>query len=318
MGESGAQYTFKVHDSTKIVRSMRKEPPAHYRIEIDSFTSFQRALPMRRRFFKSTQFYVEGYRWVLSIYLNGKEVDNGKDHISLYLQMAANLGDGYSSINATCKFFIYDYIKKMYLVVQGLEVYRFDDIEIQQGISRVLSLNDFTNASNGFLSNGRSMFGVEVTIVSATAQTANLRALNVWRDRTFTWAIPNFSECLMYDYVDSDEFPRRRSWRLQMHPKGWGKALGKGLSLYLCLMNSSDLTNGRKLFVHMELRLKNMKNEPDKVETVVGCYTSFATIWGSNYLASLSDVHNSEKGFKLDDQLIVEVELKELHLMADN
>ncbi|GAB4852802.1 hypothetical protein Ancab_040562 [Ancistrocladus abbreviatus] len=309
----GAQYTFSVHDGTEIVRSVRKGPPIHYLFEIDSFESFRNTLAAPN--FDSTEFDVEGYR-VLSIYPNGKQEDNGKDHISLYLKLVEKLGHG-RSINATYKFFIYDYRRKIYLVVQELQVQHFDDIENEQGISRVLSLSNFTNTSNGFLMNDCCMFRVEVTTMNTIAQNACLRALNAQRDNTFSWPIQHFSKLNEDEY--SDQFTMEgHSWKLLIHPRGFGSGKGKSLSMFLVLIDFSDLTNGRKLHARMELRLKNLRSGPHSSQIISAWYTRSFFSWGHDNVASLCDLHNLEKGFKIDDKLIVEVELKQLYLMKEN
>ncbi|GAB4852012.1 hypothetical protein Ancab_040539 [Ancistrocladus abbreviatus] len=314
----GREYTFKVADPTEIIRSLRKEPPAHYLLEIDSFKSFELSLRNMSGYFESTIFDAEGYKWVMSINLRRWGDNDATLYISLHLKLVQKLGHG-SSVNATYKFFIYDYRRKIYLVVQGSEVQRFDDIQNEHGISRVLSFSDFTNASNGFLVNGCCMFGVEIAVISTTAQNARLSALNAQRCNKHTWVIPNFSECLMHECTCSSPFTKEgRSWELWVHPKGHGMGLGNSLSLYLRLKDLDDLINGRKLFVHAELRLKNVRNEPDRTGTIVVWYTSSAPSWGHDKVALLSDLHDPQKGFKLDDKLIVEVEFKHLYLMKEN
>ncbi|GAB4852795.1 hypothetical protein Ancab_040559 [Ancistrocladus abbreviatus] len=199
----------------------------------------------------------------------------------------------------------------------GLEVQRFDDIAKERGISRVLSLSNFTNTSNGFLVNDHCMFGVEVSIISTIAQNARLRILNERRNNIFTWPIQHFSELNNYAY--SDQFTmEERSWRLLMYPGGYGSGEGNNLSLYLSLIDFSDLTNGRKLFAKIELRLKNLRNDPHRSQTISIWYTRSSSSWGHDKVASLSDLHNSEKGFKLDDKVIAEVEVKQLYLMKEN
>ncbi|GAB4856319.1 hypothetical protein Ancab_040479 [Ancistrocladus abbreviatus] len=254
---------------------------------------------------------------ILRIYPNGKEEDNGEDHVSLYLKLARSL-DG-CDVNATYKFFVYNYKRKMYLVVQGFEVQHFDDVEdIEHGISRVLSLNDFLNPSNGFILNGRCKFGVEVTVMRPTARDACLLDLNVQRRSRFTWPIRNFTESLMYDYLDSRPFTMEgRRWFLRMYPRGHGPGFEKSISIYLHLCDFSDLRNGRRLYITMELRAKNLMNEPDATQTVFACYNISSYASGHCDLVALSDLHNSEKGFKLDDMLILEVELKQQYLLED-
>ncbi|GAB4856358.1 hypothetical protein Ancab_040485 [Ancistrocladus abbreviatus] len=162
------------------------------------------------------------------------------------------------------------------------------------------------------------MFGVEITILHATAKNAVLNVLDKKADvYKYTWPIKNFSPRSKNNHVESNEFSMGgRSWKLEMFSRGHGKALGKSLALFLTLLDSSNITNGRRLFVDGELRVKNLKNEPDKTSKLNETYDKLNTCWG-DCLISLSDLHNPNKGFKLNDTLIVEVELKHMHLMDE-
>ncbi|GAB4856334.1 hypothetical protein Ancab_040482 [Ancistrocladus abbreviatus] len=225
MGENGAQQTFNVHRATEIVRFMRKEPPAHYRIEIESFTSFLSSFPRHLQCIESTEFFVEGYKWILGIYPN----DQG--HLTLALQL--NEPRDRFPVNAMCKFFIYNYQREMYLVVHGSQGLHFDDVLPLHGI-QMLSVSDFTNVSNGFFLNDRCMFGVEVTILGIISKKAVLRALDIGRDNyNETWEIQNFSEFQKSDKVHSHQFSMGgRLWELVMYPRGCGKNWGKSLALF--------------------------------------------------------------------------------------
>ncbi|GAB4830652.1 hypothetical protein Ancab_040193 [Ancistrocladus abbreviatus] len=310
MGANGAQQTFGVHHATEIVRFMRKEPPAHYRIEFESFTSFLSSFPQHLQCIESTEFVVEGNKWILGIHPN----DQG--HLTLALQL--NEPCDRFPINAMCKFFIYNYQSQMYLVVHGSEALHFDDILRVRGIQMLL-VSDFTNVSNGFFLNDRCMFGVEVTILGTTAKKTVLRALNIGRDNfKETWEIQNFQELSSEsDEVHSHQFNMGgRLWKLVMYPRGCGKNWGKSLALFLVLLDCSDVTDGRKLYVNMEIHLKNLRNEPDITEKIIACYQVSSASWGIN-LILLRDLHNPEKGFKLDDKLILEIEVKHMYLMDE-
>ncbi|KAL9263494.1 MATH domain and coiled-coil domain-containing protein [Drosera capensis] len=308
-------YTFNVQDS-KIIRTVRETPPAHYLLEIESFASLKNLVPLApTTFFESTEFEGASHKWVLVIYPAGNKDDDGVDHISLYLKLIDKLDHGYS-VMATIKFFIYDYRRKTYLIIQGLGEQRYDVMEKQKGIARALPLSDFLSSSNGFINGGRCKLGVEVLVVDAIARTACCSTLKERPNSIYTWPIENFSQ--IADRVFSDEFTREgRKWKLQLYPRGYGAGYNKAISLYLFLVDFTDLINGKKLYVEHELRVRNLQNQKDATRMAGGWYINTGHNWGVANLLSLSDLHNSKKGFKIDDKVIVEVKLNLMVLMKD-
>ncbi|GAB2267613.1 hypothetical protein Dimus_002595 [Dionaea muscipula] len=315
MGSSTA-YTFKVQGASKITRSVREAPPAHYLFEIESFASLKNSVGQATtKHIDSSEFDAAGYKWVLVIYPNGNTNDDGDDHISLYLKLIDKLDHG-CSVHATFKFFIYDYKRKTYLTIQGLADTIYDAMEKEKGIATALPLSDFTSSSNGFVKNDRCMFGVEVFVIDTIARNVCLSTLKQRTNSIYTWAIQEFSDITDGQY--SDHFTREgRSWRLQIYPRGWGAGQGKSLSLYLSLVDFADLTNGKKLYVEKELSVKNLQNHKDATKTSRGWFTKSSHCWGISNLLSVSDLRNANKGFKVDDKVIVEVKLNLMMLTKD-
>ncbi|KAL9271726.1 MATH domain and coiled-coil domain-containing protein, partial [Drosera capensis] len=97
--------------------------------------------------------------------------------------------------------------------------------------------------------------------------------------------------------------------KLELYPKGYATGYNKGISLYLFLVDFTDLINGKKLYVEYELRVRNLLNKKDATRMGRGWYVNTEHNRGIPNLLSLSDLHNSEKGFKIDDKVIVEVKL---------
>ncbi|GMH18156.1 hypothetical protein Nepgr_019997 [Nepenthes gracilis] len=312
-------YTFKVENPAKIIRSFREGPPASYLFEIESFKSLTNSiLDAPSKYFETTEFEAGGFNWLLSLYPTGNKDDDGGDHISLYLKLVDRLDQG-DSIDATFKFFVYDYKRRAYLTVQDLREQCFDEMEKERGISRVLPLSDFTNASNGFLKNDRCKFGVEVFVADTVAKTASLSTLNERSDSTFVWWIQDFSK--LSDPAFSNEFLMEgRSWKLKLAPKGHASGLHKSLSASLVLNDATDLTNGKKVYVEHELRLKNFQGPQDTdIARITRAWYSRSNgcEWGTDNLISLSELHDPSKGFLLEDKLILEVKLNLVFLMSD-
>ncbi|GAB2218145.1 hypothetical protein Droror1_Dr00001363 [Drosera rotundifolia] len=311
-----ALYTFRVQGVTDVIRSVREAIPAHYLVEIESFTDIKDSIAgVIPEHFESTEFDAAGHKWVLVIYPHGNKGEDGEDHISLYLKLISKLDHGWS-VDATIKFFIYDYRRKKYLTLQGPGEHTYDAMEKEKGIAHAIPFSDFTLPSNGFLKNDRCKFGVEVFVADTVPRTATLSVLNERKRDTFTWTIKEFSKLTDGQY--SNQFTREgRSWELRIYPRGFGAALRTSLSLFLNLVDFSDLTNGRKLFVEKTLRVKNQLNREDASDSTCSWYTKAKHSKGTVHLLSVSDLHNANKGFKVEDQVIVEVELTLIMLMND-
>ncbi|GAB4838736.1 hypothetical protein Ancab_028279 [Ancistrocladus abbreviatus] len=72
------QYTFKTDNSAEIKRLIRhgEQPPAHYKLDVDSFSRLTNSLSADAYFVESTEFSVGGYRWALQIYPQGNKKDS--------------------------------------------------------------------------------------------------------------------------------------------------------------------------------------------------------------------------------------------------
>ncbi|KAL9254570.1 MATH domain and coiled-coil domain-containing protein [Drosera capensis] len=312
---NSALYGFSLHDASDVIRSVREAIPAHYLIEIESFWEIQDlrggTIP---KYFESTKFNAADHKWVLVIYPHGNKDEDGKDYISLYLKLVSKL-DHRWPVEAIIKFFIYDYKLKKYLTIQGPGEHTYDAMEKERGIAHAIPFSEFTRQSNGFLKNDRCKFGVEVFVTNTIPKTVSLSILNKRKTVTFTWRIKQLSE--VTEGQSSEFIMEGRLWELIIHPRGFGGAQGKSLSLFLNLVDCSDLIKGIKLFVGKTLRVKNQLNEDDVSVSTCGWYTNAKPCKGISHLLSVSDLHNANKGFKVEDQVIVEVELNLIMLMND-
>ncbi|GAB4838857.1 hypothetical protein Ancab_028396 [Ancistrocladus abbreviatus] len=121
MGSSDyLQYTFRIENPTEIIRSIRsgQQPPAHYKLDVDSFSLLPSSILVDSPYIESTEFSVGGYRWALQIYLNGNKNDNGDGHISIYLKLCDKLKSNFF-INVIFRALIYDQERNKYLIIQG-------------------------------------------------------------------------------------------------------------------------------------------------------------------------------------------------------
>ncbi|GAB4838849.1 hypothetical protein Ancab_028388 [Ancistrocladus abbreviatus] len=109
MGDN-LQYTFNTENPEEIIKSIRSgdQPRAHYKLDVDSFSQVASSLLIESGFLESTEFSVGGYRWVIQIYPNGNQNDNGDGHISIYLKLCDKLKP-HSFINVIFRALIYDH-----------------------------------------------------------------------------------------------------------------------------------------------------------------------------------------------------------------
>ncbi|KAL2940662.1 Ubiquitin carboxyl-terminal hydrolase 12, partial [Bienertia sinuspersici] len=181
---------------------------------------------------------------VLSIYPNGNEKEDGSGHLSLslYVTLIDKLDSG-SFVNALLSF---------------SSMIRFTE----WGIPKLLSLESFTDASNGFLVNDCCSFGAEVLVRNAQIKRSSASLLKSDCERCYTWKIENFSDLnkRLYSPVFS---------KLGLYPRGDNRVKGKHLSLFLWLDNANDLTHGSNLYTEYSLCIKN-QNGIGAVEKGIG------------------------------------------------
>ncbi|CAB4293035.1 unnamed protein product [Prunus armeniaca] len=126
-------------DQYGILRTFSDSMPTHYTFKIQSFSLMSKHSLER---YESEDFEAGGYKWKLAFYPNGNKSKNVKEHISLYLVLAGANGP------QTC-----------------WEVYAaFRLFLLDQNNGKYLALQDFTDASNGFLVDDACVFGAEVFV----------------------------------------------------------------------------------------------------------------------------------------------------------
>ncbi|GAB4852976.1 hypothetical protein Ancab_017165 [Ancistrocladus abbreviatus] len=309
-----SMYKFNGEDPPEITRSTRKDPPTHYRFTISSFKTLRESIlrgSCKPGYIESTEFYAANFRWVLLIYPNGNLKPRGKDHLSLYLKMVSQL-DQRSSVKATLKFFIYNFHKKAYLIIEGKDE-TYDVENRQQGIANALPLSDFQDPTFGFMEDESCRIGIEVIIAnrvdSGGPRFGHLFLLSRWKESA-TWEVHDYSELVRDNYATSEEIEMCEwRWQLQLHPKGSGKFKNERLSLFLNLLNFFDLTNGKKLYVEKKFCIKNLKGGRDFISTTSSWYSESVRSDG-DYLATLADLSNSEKGLIDSNMMVIQVTLE--------
>ncbi|GAB4839260.1 hypothetical protein Ancab_039881 [Ancistrocladus abbreviatus] len=312
------QYTFKTEDSEEIIRFVRSgvQPPAHYKLDVDSFSQVTSSLLIESCFLESTEFIVGGHRWVIQIYPNGNEKDNGDGYISIYLKLRDKLKPR-SFINVVFRALIYDQARKKYLIIQDLQEKCFDASNTIRGMPKALPQSALYAEYNGFLMHDRCTFGAEVFIINTNAPTnAKISCVDGTHTRAYTWRIEKFSE--IFDFANSPEFTiDGRTWYLCVYPKGAGDQKGKYLSLYLHLVQGNDLTAGNKLYVEYEMRMKNQLNGEDRIWTFRYPFVKSTNGYGLGGFVPISDLCIPSKGLVMDDVMLLEVRFKHSFMLKN-
>ncbi|XP_059663444.1 uncharacterized protein LOC132309110 [Cornus florida] len=193
--------------------------------------------------YSSDEFEAGDYKWILSIYPNGDETRDGRDHISASLALAdtSTLPNGFE-INAIFNIFVYNQVKDKYFSIPEGKVSRFRATKTECGIGRFITKEAFTDPSNGYL--------IDDTCLSVIKEVTNKH----------TWKISSFSS-LTNEYYESLSFVvGDYKWRIRLYPRGIGISEDNSVSVFMAL-DDSTLPPDTKLFVRYILRIMNQINE---------------------------------------------------------
>ncbi|XP_071918547.1 uncharacterized protein [Coffea arabica] len=289
---------------------VRKAPPAHYILKIDSYSFLLAILKIKGASFYSTDiFEASGYKWRLYFYPDGDKERYGEGYISLYVSIedtsALQLG---WEIDANVRFFVYDQIRDEYLMFQDTK--RLHEINKECGIAQLLDLSYFKNPTNGFLFHDKCVVGVEIFANIYTGVGECLPVPEKFYYNPYTWKINDYSKCANVLY--SEVLVRgNHHWKLRLCPKGDFGQEGKCLSLYLELVESEPAT---RIYADYKFQLKNQESGEDFELTGLDVFSSSTPSWGFSEFLSINDVDDSSKGFLVEDALIIQVEI--IHISA--
>ncbi|KAI7989772.1 MATH domain and coiled-coil domain-containing protein [Camellia lanceoleosa] len=219
--------------------------------------------------------------------------------------------------NGKCSYFLsiaeisfYIFVEVMHKLILSVVYYtngkvnRFHGMTTEWGFPQLLSLSTFNDPSNGYLFLDKCLFGAEVFVLnySGRAEFLSFKELDI----IHTWKIENFSS--LDAYVISDVFTAEScEWILCLYPKGSSEERDKYLSLYLGLYNGEEFPPERKLYAHYSLCIRNQHNGKHKKFTGGNWFSATSDFtYGDSTLLSLTDLHDSSKGFLVNDTLIVE------------
>ncbi|KAL5725616.1 hypothetical protein ACHQM5_008743 [Ranunculus cassubicifolius] len=280
-------------------------PPSLFRYKIGSFSSFSTSSIER---FESCEFDAGDYKWRLSFYPNGNKEKGGKDHISLYLMLANSSSfDPNKEILVSFHLFALDHIREKYWSVQ--EVSRFNAQKFESGFDKFLSIGIFNDPSKGYLVEDTCMFGVEIFSIVSVAKGNCLSGNQNPLPFTYTWKIESFSKLVNKSYSDTFTAGGHK-WKMLLFPKGHLKQKGKGLSLYLALVNPENLDPGKKVDVEFKFRLMDqVGNEHWEEGPTTEGLDMETSDWGFTAFIPFGDFNKTSTGYLVKDTCILQAEI---------
>ncbi|GAB4838749.1 hypothetical protein Ancab_028292 [Ancistrocladus abbreviatus] len=314
VGENSSTYTFEI--ANPVVRSIRDKEPSDLKFEIESFQALLNSTARMRSTerIESSEFTSGGYSWVMIIYLNGNTKDNGTGHVSFYLRLVEK-PTGRNSVNASFKFFILDKQRETYITIHDGKERKFDAGHLEWGISQALPIATFIDASNGLLVNDSCTFGAEVYVIKNTPTLVRLSLMQKTTLRSHPWVVDYFP--LLNKETYSSIFPiEGRHWKLCLYPKGNLRGKDKYLSLYLYLVDATDLTDGRKLYADFVLSIKDQLNDSDHEKSVGFWFDSGKDHEGFDDFLPLTELNNPLKGYKANGTVIIATTINEMFLVT--
>ncbi|CAM8906973.1 unnamed protein product [Rhodiola kirilowii] len=279
--------------------------PGSYMFKIQKFSllsEFARMSNNMVQCFDSPEFESDGHKWRLSIYPNGNKKLGVEDHVSAYL-VAADANIDSAGINVTFKMFVYDHIHDNFLTVQDNEVRRFHGLKKEWGFARLISLDKFKDADNGYLVNECCVFGVEIFVLTPGVRSGNMLMIKEPSDGIFTCQLDRFST--LSEVVSKEFQVQGHGWKLEIFPKGNSSGKGTHLSMFIRPSGGSH-----KLYIRCVLRVRDQVDGKHCENTLSYCFAEPYLGYGFPKFISLSDLKDKAKGFILNGSLIAEVEVK--------
>ncbi|KAH9753429.1 TRAF-like family protein [Citrus sinensis] len=298
-------------DQVAISRSISNVPPAHFLLKIETFSSL---VENNVENCESLEFDAGGYKWKLVVYPNGNKNKNVKDHISLYLAMVdtSSLGLGWE-VYVIFRLFVLDQNKDEFLILQDAmgKERRFHVLKLEWGFDQFIPLEEFNDASNGYLVGDTCVFGAEVLVKERNkckGECLFLAKLTSASNYKHVWKIENFSKLEAKLYESEVFVAGNQKWKIKLYPKGQGVGRGSHISVYLALADLSTITRDSKIYVHFTLRIRDQvlsKHNEKKASTWL---STSSEDWGWSTFVELSYFNKAENGFLMNDVCIVEAE----------
>ncbi|KAH7865878.1 hypothetical protein Vadar_012609 [Vaccinium darrowii] len=107
--------------------------------------------------------------------------------------------------------------------------------------------------------------------------------------------------------LHSEEFIiKGQKWKLDLYPKGNGKAKGESLSVFLSVADRENLPLKWKIYAKFKLRVRDQVQSVHQEKKVSNWFCSSRVDWGFSRFMLLTDLNDKSKGFMVKDTVIIE------------
>ncbi|XP_040373695.1 uncharacterized protein LOC112199523 [Rosa chinensis] len=222
----------------------------------------------------------------LVIYPNGNKKRNVEGHVSLYLELAGEYSlQGDWEIYVDFRLFLLDQKRGKYLVLEDAfakeNCFHREMLRLP-GFDRFMPLEEFTNASNGYVVDDTCVFSAEDFVCKERTKGKRERLLttnNAVMHRQ-VWKVENFSKLDDPFYKSEPFVAGNQKWEIQFYPKGIAHGMGTHLSLYLALFDFKPTPPVFKIFAEFCLRIVDRKHANHKTWSGKHCFSATSSSWG--------------------------------------
>ncbi|XP_022874183.1 probable inactive serine/threonine-protein kinase fnkC [Olea europaea var. sylvestris] len=275
----------------EVTTETRELSPAHFLVKIESFSLLSENGIDK---YESSEFESGDYKWKLIIYPNGRNTDDGANHVSAYLVVAdiSSLPTGWE-FNAFFGIFLFNHKLDNFMSMKGQR--RFHRINPEWGFSNFIAWETLIDPTNGYIVDDKCLFGAEVFVIKITDSCKREFKLSKFSELKNEW----YTE----EFITGDH-----KWKLCVCPKGDGEQKGHCVSIFLCAVGIEKQSSYLKLNADFSICLKNQ----------IGCaarkihnnqWFSASDHWGWPRFIPMVDMNDPEKGFVVEDSCIIELQI---------
>ncbi|KAH0756966.1 hypothetical protein KY290_020459 [Solanum tuberosum] len=183
---------------------------------------------------------------------------DGAGHIAVYLAIigTSSLHAAWE-VDASFSFLIFDQIHDNYNVMKGMER-RFRNIKTEWGSSKCIFHKTFKDPSNGYLVNGKCIFGVDVYVIKNQGIGECMSLLNGTPNLSkHEWKITEFSKLKNEVYYSEEFTVEGDKWKRSLYPTGDSKQNGQNISVFLESVDAKRFDRQKSVRAKFSISVKN-------------------------------------------------------------
>ncbi|CAA3018738.1 probable inactive serine threonine- kinase fnkC [Olea europaea subsp. europaea] len=288
-----------IGDDNEVTLETRDFSPEHLLLKIESFSLLSENGIDK---IESSEFESDdNYKWKLIIYPNGRNTEDGANHVSAYLAVenTSNLDAGWE-FNAVVSIFLFNHKLDKYAFKKGQR--RFHLINPEWGFSKFIVKETLTNPSNGYLVDDTCVFGAEVFVAKNKGIRECLSFLKVTDSCKRELKISKFSE-LENEWYSEEFNDGDHKWKVCVYPKGIGAQKGSHVSIFL---HKVGFSSSKKVEADYSICMKNRYGYVYR-KSNNHWFSASNRSWGWPGFIPIASMKTS--GFLVEDHCIFEVEI---------